>query len=342
MEGLDQQKRQQTRKTQSILVLGATGATGRHVVKQVLDRSAWPPAEGTGGDAKAADSNHHHHQVTVIVRSEERFWQSLTSIRGGDDDDDGDDNDDWKNRKQHPALTIVESASLYPPDLTDTTLVPLIQQANVIVLCLGHSLSLKGIWGSPRRLVTDMVQRITKLALAHPPTHERDGSATRFILMSSDGVVFSPTDRSRTYAERIILTLLRILLPPHADNEDAAAYLAANHPHNPTRTSNLEWVVIRPTNLVQDLAPSKSPGGTSTHGRIPYQVYPRPPGTLFQDSQVSRNAVAQFMVDLIESDSLWNTHRFQMPVVHAASSNVTTDTTTTRIATSGDDTSKEL
>ena len=188
-------------------------------------------------------------------------------------------------------LTIIESNIL---DMSPEELSTHVQGCDAVVSCLGHTMSLQGIWGPPFRLVTDATQRLTEAAAADKPNKPR-----KYILMNTEGVAY-PKDDQRWWLERLILWLLRCLVPPHADNEEAANYLYKNYSEtNPY----LEWSVIRPTNLIN--------GDVSD-----YQIFPKPPGSLFGTKTVTRANVALFMVDLVLDDNLWSQHKFQMPVIH--------------------------
>ena len=234
----------------SILVVGATGATGRHVVSQLLDKN---------------------HKVSVIVRSKERMLNTIGDHRNKD------------------MLSITETPSLQIADLPDSLLQEHMKNADVIISCLGHNLDFKGIWGHPRRLVTDTVRRLTSGSGA---------KGKKFILMGSDGVAH-PNDNPRVWYERFLLSILRNVIPPHADNEEAAAYLL-DHP----RDDDLEWVVVRPTDLIDTDAPTR------------YTLYDKPPGSLFGGGEASRSTVAKFMADLVHDKSLWEQYKYKMPVVH--------------------------
>ena len=232
----------------SVLVVGATGATGKLVVRQLLDQKI---------------------KVSVIVRSKERMVEAI-----GD----------------HPhkdLLSILEAPSLQPQDLSDSDLKKQVEGVDMIVSCLGHNLSFQGIWGHPRRLVTDTVRRLTSTG----------ATDKKFILMGSDGVAHA-NDTVRPWLERSIIFLLRHLVPPQADNEEAAAYV------NGLPQDAIEWVVVRPTDLIDTDEPT------------PYTVYEKPPGSLFGSGEASRATVAKFMVDLIRDGSLWNKYKYQMPVLH--------------------------
>jgi hypothetical protein len=151
--------------------------------------------------------------------------------------------------------------------------------------CLGHNLTMKGMFGrADRRLVRYSVQRLTG---AMP-------SSANFILVGSDGVGH-PDDDRRSFVERVVLFLLRNLVPPHADNEETAANLL--------QKKTPEWCVVQPTDL-QDEAPSK------------YALYAKPPGSLFGPRIATRSSMAKFMVDLIDTPETWSQYKFQMPVLH--------------------------
>jgi len=222
----------------SALVLGATGATGRHVVQNLLNNKI---------------------AVTAIVRSKERLLECVSL-----------------SEETKDLLTIRESPSLDAVSQPETD--KILASVDVVISCLGHNLTFQGIWGHPRRLVTDSVQKFQ---------HQR------FILMNSDGCA-APHDAPRGWVERTILSILRSCVPPHADNEEASAYLAA---------LDCEWVIVRPTDLT--LGEAK-----------PYQVYDSPPGGLFGDGSVSRATVGAFISNLVTDSTLWDTYKHKYPVIH--------------------------
>ena len=118
--------------------------------------------------------------------------------------------------------------------------------------------------------------------------------------MGSDGVS-NPNgqDDKRTFGERTILFLLRYLIPPHADNEAAAAYI-----HSLGTGGNVEWSVVRPTDLVNGKPTGK------------FQLFDKPQGGLFGAGSATRSHVAQCMTQFILDDEKWNQYKFKMPVLH--------------------------
>merc|ERR1711966_76060 len=99
-----------------------------------------------------------------------------------------------------------------------------------------------------------------------------------------------------------VLYLLRCLVPPHVDNEEAAAYL---HHSFLGGNSLLEWSVVRPTDLID---------GVPTPGK--YQLFEKPIGGLFGAGVATRSNVAHIMVEMIVNETTWEKYKFKMPVLH--------------------------
>lgn len=99
-----------------------------------------------------------------------------------------------------------------------------------------------------------------------------------------------------------MIGLLRLLLPPHVDNEKAADYLRTaigqNHPA-------IEWAVVRPDNLIDDNSVS------------PYTVHASPiRSAIFDAGTTSRINAAHFMADLITDPAIWFQWKGKMPVIY--------------------------
>jgi len=238
--------------TKTVLVLGGTGATGKHVVQQLLDKG---------------------HTIKAVVRSKERMEGLLTADA----------------TKYGDRLSLTEGALL---DLSDDDFKNLVQGTDAVVSCLGHTMDFNGLWGKPRRLVTEATKRLTSAMKETSPN-------SKFILMGSNGVA-NPNgqDDKRTGFERGILWTLRYTIPPHADNEDAAAYV-----HN-LGTDSVEWSVVRPSDLID--------GDVSAYD---LEAKPRP-GLFSPGSPATRSNVANCMVNMILDDSLWQQWKFKMPALY--------------------------
>ena len=234
------------------LIVGATGATGRLLVEQLLN---------CGQD------------VRVIVRSPEKLPEVL---------------------KNHVRLSIIEASVL---DLSDAEMVRHVNGCSGVASCLGHSLSFKGIYGHPRRLVADAVRRLCNAVKAHES--ERP---TKFVLMNTAGNSNRDLQEAISFGQKCVIGLLRLLLPPHVDNEKAADYLRIHVGQN---DGEIEWAVVRPDNLIDE------------DGVTEYEVYPSPiRSAIFDAGLTSRINVAHFMADLITDDGIWSRWKGQMPVIY--------------------------
>lgn len=253
---------QETTSSTTTLVVGATGATGKWVVKLLLDQGQ---------------------NVKVIVRSQEKMKMLLQEMKA----------------KSYDQLTIIQSPLL---DMTDTEVEEIVQDCDVVISCLGHTMDFKGMYGKKDRgLVTKSVKRLTT---AMKKTTTKSGNKKKkFILMGSEGVANpNGTDDVRPLSERMIIFLLRYLVPPHSDNEQAAAYLHSLGSKN--NDSDLEWLVLRPTDLIDG-----EPTGLTN-------LYSKPFGGLFGAGVVTRANVAQSMVDFVFDNKKFDEWKFQMPVIH--------------------------
>lgn len=105
-----------------------------------------------------------------------------------------------------------------------------------------------------------------------------------------------------TFFENLILFLIRNLLPPHSDNENAADYLRKQIGKN---NNLIEWVVVRPDTLLNDVQVTE------------YELHKSPTtSAILKPGKTSRINVADFMVKLIIDNNLWKTWKGQMPVIY--------------------------
>ena len=234
------------------LVVGATGATGKLLVEQLLERGQ---------------------KVKIIVRSTKGLSEQI---------------------QDHPNLSIIEASIL---ELSDEQLADHVKGCSAIASCLGHNLTFKGVFGHPRRLVTDAISRLCEAVRANSPD-----TVSKIILMNTTGNINRDLNERISFAQRCVIFLLRICLPPHADNEDAADYLRTKIGQNDPA---FEWAAVRPDGLIDQ--------ETVT----PYELHPSPTrSAIFDAGKTSRINVAHFMAELIANSKLWNTWKGQMPVIY--------------------------
>jgi len=244
----------------TILIVGASGATGRLVVQQLL-----------------AQSTAENKTVRVIVRSKATLFETLPIETIHDS-----------------RLEITEDSLL---NMTDSQLAAHVKDCRAVVSCLGHNLNLNGMFGQPRRLVTDAVRRLCNAIEATVPA-----VPVKFILMNTTGNQNSKAGEKVSIPQAIVVGLIRMLLPPHADNEEAAEYLQSRYGSN---QNIIEWVTVRPDSLINEESVTK------------YDAYASPiRSAIFDAGKTSRINVAHFMSQLIINNGIWDKWKNQMPVIY--------------------------
>lgn len=247
------------------LVLGASGQTGSRLVEQLLEKNQ---------------------TVKVIVRSKGRFLANISI----------DESISNKN------LMISENAVL---DMSDQDFLEQVQGCDAIVSCLGHTSNMKGMFGKPHKLCTDAIKRTVKAIEALSDNNANVIKKPKKIILMSSIAVANPNglDDVRPMGERIALSIIRALLPPQKDNEEAAAFL-----HDKIKSDNklVQWIAVRPDELLE--------GETSE-----YTLYNKPQKGLFGGGTTTRANVAHFMCNLIIDQETWDKWSGKMPVIMNAS-----------------------
>jgi len=236
----------------TVLVVGASGATGRKLVVQLLNRGQ---------------------QVRAIVRSPEALPEFI---------------------KNQDNLSLVKASVL---DLSDAEMAQHVEGCDAVASCLGHNLNFKGIFGHPRHLVTDATRRLYNAVKANKST-----GPVRFVLMNTTGNRNRDLQETISFGEKCVVGLIRLLVPPHRDNEQAADYLRVQVGQ---QDKAIEWVAVRPDTLVNEDEVSD------------YEVHASPTrSAIFDAGKTSRINVGHFMAKLITDDELWNRWKGQMPVIY--------------------------
>ena len=200
----------------------------------------------------------------------------------------------------NPNLTVIEASLL---SLPDDELQRHLDGCDAVVSCLGHVLSARGIWGSPRDLVARATARLCRAVEALRPS-----PPVKLVLMSSVSV-HRPggLDARRGGLERAFLWLLRGVLPPARDNQRAADFLREE-----VGTGNpfLEWAVVRPDSLLE---------GDVTE----YRLHEALVSSVFAPARTNMANVAHFMCELVTSPSSWADWKGKLPViVNAAAASI--------------------
>ncbi|MCF6433947.1 NAD(P)H-binding protein [Pseudoalteromonas sp. MMG022] len=235
-----------------VLIIGASGATGKHAVSQMLSDNV---------------------EVIAIVRPQ----SSLQRVYG-----------------HHEKYSEVKAEI---SQMSVAQLADCISQCHTVISCLGHNLSLQGIYGSPRKLVADAIKKVTAAICS---LNRR--AKTKVILMSTTGVSNLNIQEYVPLSQRVVVAVLRLVLPPQVDNELAAAHLRVHvgkeHPH-------VQWVCVRPDSLFDEQE-------VTTY----YLEHSPTSNVVFDALRTSRINVANFMKRLVTEDELWRQWQGKMPVIY--------------------------
>lgn len=178
------------------LIIGASGATGRLLVEELLKCGQ---------------------KVKIVVRSLDSLPETV---------------------KNHKNLSVIQASIL---DLSDAEMARHVQGCSAVASCLGHNMSLKGMFGGPRRLVTDATRRLCDAIRESGPKEP-----IKFVLMNTTGNSNRDLDERISFGQKCVIGLLRLLLPPHVDNEKAADHLRTIIGQN---DPVIEWAAVRPDGL---------------------------------------------------------------------------------------------
>jgi nucleoside-diphosphate-sugar epimerase len=231
------------------LVFGASGATGKLVVSQLLERNL---------------------SARIVVREAAVIPVKITEnknieiVKGNVDDLDTD--------QIHKLMTDCDS----------------------VICCLGHNISFKGIFGKPHNLVVNAVKKITGASSSSE-------KAKKFILMSTTAYTNKKTREKDSSGEKLIFSLLEIVLPPHKDNIGAADHLV----YGSGASDMLEWVAVRPDSLFDE------------ENKSDYEICEsKTRSPIFNSGKTSRINVSHFMAELLTNDNLWQKWKCKTPVIY--------------------------
>jgi nucleoside-diphosphate-sugar epimerase len=234
------------------LIAGASGATGKHLVDQLLEMGQ---------------------NVKVIARSTANIPET------------------WKNNER---ITIIQASIL---ELSEEDMAMHLKGCQAIASCLGHNVTFKGIYGQPRKLVTDSVKLLCNAAKGIT-----SDKPVKFVLMNTTGNTNRDINEKVPFSQKLVTALLRLLLPPHVDNEQAADYLRLRIGQ---KDEAIEWVAVRPDGLIDE------------DQVTPYELHASPiRNPIFNAGKTSRINVGNFMARLITEKDTWKEWKGQMPVIY--------------------------
>jgi hypothetical protein len=233
-----------------VLVLGASGATGKLAVKQLIKRQI---------------------NTRIILRESATIPQSILD---------------------NPLVEVIKGNI---NELNDSELTQLISGRNVIISCLGHNVTLNGLFGKPCYLVFDAVRRVCETA-------KNTDNRIKLILMSTVAYTNASRGEEKSPGEKIMLALVNLFLPPHRDNVRAANFLVDIIGN---MDEIVEWIAVRPDSLV------------NVDEESSYEIYDSPVSIIIKnEGKTSRINAAHFMAELVTDEELWRKWSFKMPVVY--------------------------
>jgi len=130
-------------------------------------------------------------------------------------------------------------------EMSDRDLLPLLENCEVVFSCLGHNLNFRGMFGEPKRLVSDTMEKVSRVIESLKPDNK-----VKVILMNTTGNSNRDIPENPPLSQRLVVSILRLLLPPHVDNEQAADFLRT---HIGQGHSFIEWSAVRPDSLTDEM-----------------------------------------------------------------------------------------
>jgi nucleoside-diphosphate-sugar epimerase len=232
-----------------VLVLGASGATGKLVVQQLVKKNI---------------------QVRIVVRD-----SAIIPIQ-------------ILNNK---SIEVIKGNI---NDFDISKIKDLVKDCDSVICCLGHNLSFKGIYGPPHKLVYNTVVKIIE-ALQSMELNPK------FILMSTTAYTNKKTGEVNTLGEKIVFSLLKLLLPPHKNNMLTADHLV----YKLGSKTKIDWVAVRPDSLIDEENVSE------------YEIHNNKiRSAIFDSGKTSRINVSNFMAELVTNDKLWQEWKHKTPVIY--------------------------
>lgn len=231
------------------LVLGASGATGKLVVQQLVQRK---------------------YHVRIVVREKANIPTQFSEDKN---------------------IEIIKG-NIY--DFNIENIKNLLNDCDSIICCLGHNISFKGIYGSPHKLVSVTVAKIIEALQAL-------NTKPKFVLMSTTAYTNQKINEVNDLREKIVFSLLEVILPPHKDNMLAANQLVDKLGSK----SEIEWVAVRPDSLFDEENVSQ------------YEIQnSKTRSAIFNHGKTSRINVSHFMAELVTNENLWQQWKHKTPVIY--------------------------
>jgi putative NADH-flavin reductase len=198
-----------------------------------------------------------------------------------------------KQLENQKSLNIIIDSIL---GMNQTNLLKTLEDVDAVVSCLGHNITFKGIWGKPHEIVVEAIKKI------YETTNIKEDKFIKLILLNTTACLDTDSQERFTPAEKIVMTIMRFLLPPQKDNEKAVNYIkniiGINNP-------KFEWIAVRPDTLVNE-------------DEITNYIIKKSPvrSPIFNAGNTSRINVGNFITRLLCDNEQWKKWKYQMPVIY--------------------------
>ena len=184
--------------------------------------------------------------------------------------------DTWMNNDK---ISIIK-ASISEISVSEMT--DYLNDCQSVASCLGHNITLKGIFGKPRNLVTDAIRLLTDAIQKNSPE-----KPIKFVLMNTTANRNRDLYEPISIGQKLVMGLIRILVPPQLDNEKAADILRVDIGQN---NKLIQWVAVRPDTLINEDIVTES------------EIYASPTrSALFNPGKTTRINVGNFMASVKSS-----------------------------------------
>lgn len=191
-------------------------------------------------------------------------------------------------------------------EIENKPLSEILSDVSVVISCLGHNISVKGIFGKPHYLLAEAIKKICLVCF-----HKEMNIPIKKLIVMSTTACLNPDLRldnngkqseKFSITETLIMSIMRALLPPQRDNEKTVKLLKE---FQHSKKSVIEWVAVRPDTLTD---------AENVSEFAVFENIQRSP--IFNAGKTSRINVAKFMRELITDNRLWETWKFKMPVIY--------------------------
>jgi hypothetical protein len=204
--------------------------------------------------------------------------------------------DSIKNREH---IEVLKASIL---EIDNQMLKQYLSDVDAVISCLGHNITLKGLFGKPYTLVADALIRIVN------SFNENNKNKTiKIIWMNTTACINKLQSEKFKNNENFVMKIMSFLLPPQRDNELSLGYLIDTVGIS---KKHIEWIAVRPDTLINEVDVSE------------YIVHPSPiRSPIFDAGKTSRINVADFMVSLLKDEVLWGKWKYRTPVIYNIESN---------------------